>query len=124
MCYLWENFVFLFYLCTKFPEGLTQFGKSKLDATVTDANGELRPCRFYTKNRKAFEDILQNCNLAPVLQLEILTPEVYMKYCTTLRNKKTQTYQSKLSIGVKRSALFHLYRLHNGQGFSPGLIFQ
>jgi hypothetical protein len=41
-----------------------------------------------------------------------------MKYCRSLRNKKCRLYLGKATIGVKRSALFHLYRLHNGAGYS------
>jgi hypothetical protein len=43
-----------------------------------------------------------------------------MRYATTLRNKRTRNYLGKSTLYVKRSALFHLFRVHNGSGYSVG----
>jgi hypothetical protein len=73
--------------------------------------------QLFTKHRVSFSNVLRDCTTSAVIELEVLSPEIYMNYCRSLRNKKSRLYLGKSTIGVKRSALFHLYRLHNGAGY-------
>jgi hypothetical protein len=54
------------------------------------------------------------------VQLDEITPELYINYSRQLRNIKSCSYLGKSTIKVKRSTLFHLFCLHNGEGYNRG----
>lgn len=65
--------------------------------------------------------MLREAREKPVFDSLSLTPDTYMNYLRSLRNQKIRLYLGKLTTGVKWSALFHLFRLHNGAGYPDAL---
>jgi hypothetical protein len=117
-CYLKENFYFLLWLRNTEPTCLTAFGLNVINGFVSNAPAGLSDRQFYARNRAAFQDVVRSCDTTPILVVDVLSPEVYMNYCHSLRNIRTRQYLGKSTIGVKRAALYHLFRLHNGSGYS------
>jgi hypothetical protein len=71
------------------------------------------------KNRDKFIVAMRGCETQPLINEELLTPDIYIDYARTLRKKKQPNQMiGKQAYGVKRAALFHLFRLHNGHGYS------
>lgn len=68
--------------------------------------------------KKKFESMLRNAREKPVVYLHRITADEFMEYVSSLRNQSTGDYLSKSAYGSRRSALFHLFRLHNNLGFS------
>jgi hypothetical protein len=117
-CYLKENFYFLLWLRNSEPLCLTQFGLNRMNAMVTEGPIGLTDRQFFARNRSIFDELTRACDVAPIIDVDVLTPETYMNYCRSLRNQRTRQYLGKSTIGVKRAALYHLYRLHNGSGYT------
>jgi hypothetical protein len=116
-CYTSENFVFLHYLRANKPSALTQDGLLLLyEIEQSVPGGSTRA--MLTRNRAVFEEALRNAGDVPLIVEDEITPRLYMEYIAGLRNNRSRGYLSASAYGVKRSALFHLYRAHNGRGFS------
>jgi hypothetical protein len=75
------------------------------------------PDKLYGKIKGRFQLQLRGCDVVPLIVEGSLSANTYIHYIRTLRNKRTGNYLSRSAYGVKRSALFHLYRLHNGNGY-------
>lgn len=67
--------------------------------------------------RETIQSILRDAYDEPILLLDAVVPADYMSFIITLR-KSNGSYLSSSSYGNKRSALFHLFRLHNRVGFT------
>jgi hypothetical protein len=67
--------------------------------------------------RETVTTILRNAFNEPILILDAVVPADYMSFILTLR-KSDGSYLSSSSYGNKRSALYHLFRLHNRVGFT------
>jgi hypothetical protein len=61
--------------------------------------------------------MLRSATETPVMNLDEITPNRYMEYILTLRHHRTGNYLSTSAYGCRRSALFHLFRLHNRIGY-------
>jgi hypothetical protein len=48
---------------------------------------------------------------------DLLTAVIYIDYLRGQRNIRTRNILSKSAYGVKRAALFHMFRLQNGAGY-------
>jgi hypothetical protein len=118
--YVKEIFTFLLWCRLEEPEVLTEWGLRKLNEFVLEPPQELTARILFPLIRARFDDLLRNADSAPVVKLEEITPDLYMNYSRQLRNSKTRSYLGKSTIQVKRSALFHLFRLHNGEGYNEG----
>jgi hypothetical protein len=117
LCYVNEIFSFLLWLRLNEPSALTTYGLSTLDTYVINSPLNATNKQIFSKNKVSFGNVLRECSTAAVLELDVLSPDIYMNYCRSLRNKKSRLYLGMSTIGVKRLALFHLYRLHNGAGY-------
>jgi hypothetical protein len=117
-CYLKENFQFMVWLQNESPTSLTEYGLRRMNAMFDETPVGLSARQFFSRNRSAFDDLTRGCGYQAIIAVEELTPEIYMDYCRSLRNLWTRNYLGKSTIGVKRAALYHLYRLHNGSGYS------
>jgi hypothetical protein len=118
MCFVKEIFCFLHWCCLNSPAVLTDFGDKCMSGYWLDSPVDCKVNVIFTKNKNEFDDLLRDAGRVPVFKEDILTPEIYMDYCRGLRNKKTRLYLGKSTIGVKRSAIFHLFRLQNGAGYN------
>ena len=69
--------------------------------------------------RNGFVELIQHAAEEAVMMLSAITTSAgYMVYLQSLRHSWTQQEQlSKSCYGNKQSALFNLFRLHNGTGF-------
>jgi hypothetical protein len=117
-CYLKENFYFLIWLRTEQPTSMTAFGLNRITAMVSNAPVGTTDRQFFAHNRAAFDELTRGSDMAPIIDVDVLTPAIYMDYCRSLRNQRTRSYLGKSTMGVKRAALYHLYRLHNGSGYT------
>jgi hypothetical protein len=75
-------------------------------------------CRMYSRFKKSFIAVLRNAEREPLINEAIIVPELFMNYLKGLRHHKKRTYLNQSLYLVKRSAFFHLFRVHNGQGHS------
>jgi hypothetical protein len=116
--YAAESFSFLKWLRKEEPTALSPYGLGRMNKFIDDAPVGINDRKLYTLSRVGFDELLRGCDIAPILDFDNLTPEVYINYVRQLLNKKTGHYLGKSSIGGKRASLFHLYRLHNGAGYS------
>ena len=73
---------------------------------------------MYSRFKKPFAEALRNSENQPLINEAVITPDLFMNYIKGLRHNKKRTYLSQSAYLVKRSAFFHLYRVHNGQGHS------
>jgi hypothetical protein len=117
-CYLKENFYFLLWLRNAQPTCMTAFGMQRITAMVSNAPIGISDRQFFAHNRAAFDELTRGCDMAPIIEVDTVTPGIYMDYCRSLRNQRTRSYLGKSTMGVKRAALYHLYRLHNGSGYT------
>jgi hypothetical protein len=118
MCYVSEIFSFLNWCRLNEPTVLTEHGERIMSGFILGSPVDCSVQKVFNKNKKEFDDYLREASSCPVFYEDVLTPEVYMNYCRGLRNKKTRLYLGKSTIGVKRSAIFHLFRLQNGAGYN------
>jgi hypothetical protein len=116
-CYTSEIFTFLQWLRFNEPNVLTQCARD-LFLYYEAKNPNTNAQRILFVHRQHFETALRNADTIALIKEDQITPHMYMNYCRTLRHRRNRTYLSKSAYGVKRSALFHLYRLHNGDGYS------
>jgi hypothetical protein len=69
-------------------------------------------------NRKDFVNAVRGCDVRPLIREELLSPEVYIDYAKTIRKVRDPNKMlSKMGYGVKRAALYHFFRCHNGNGY-------
>jgi hypothetical protein len=120
ICYISEIFNFLFWVRQNEQAILTDDGKEAMNEYVSAVPEGATSKQVYTKCKRKFDDLLRDAQNKPVFDVVALTPDTYMNYLRSLRNQKNRLYLGKSTIGVKRSALFHLYRLHNGAGYPDG----
>jgi hypothetical protein len=116
-CYVSEIFSFLLWLKTYQPQVLTLHGLEVISSYLIESPNLSRD-KLLGRYRSQFGDILRNADENGIIMLDLITPDLYMNYCRTLRHTRNRTYLSRSAYGVKRAALFHLFRLHNGSGYS------
>ena len=87
---------------------------SQLDGEPNEGEGR----RAYKKRVKLeFEFALRNSRVDPLVNLDYINPEGFVSYIIPLRNGCTNNFLSRSSLGNKRAALNHLFRLHNRIGY-------
>jgi hypothetical protein len=121
MCYVSKIFCFLYWCCLNAPNVLTVYGESTIMAYVLGCPVDCKVQQIFSRNKQEFDDVLHEARTENVFNEEILTPELYMDYCRGLCNNKTLLHLGKSTIGVKCSAIFHLFPLQNGAGYSEAL---
>jgi hypothetical protein len=118
--YVKEIFNLFVWLKKNAPDTLTDVCKSMLvtyEANVGTPDTDVT--KVFKKNWNHFIVAIRECDATPLIVEEELTPEVYVDYARTLRKVKTPGDPLKKGgYGVKRSALFHLFLCHNGNGYS------
>ena len=67
--------------------------------------------------KAGFVNLLQNSGDEPVMNIDKISAQGFMCYLQGLRHPASQERLSNSLYGNKRSALFNLFRLHNGLGF-------
>ena len=99
------------------PAWVTEHGKGRLQYIFTRSEGE--SCRDHgTRLKDQMKVLLRQAVQDPVMNLDAITPQAYMVFVMGLRHGRTGGYLSKSAYNSKRSALYHLYRLHNKRGYS------
>jgi len=68
--------------------------------------------------KSGFALLLQNTAEEPAILQNEITPSGFMVYLQGLRHWRTKERLSKSGYGNKRSAIYNLFRLHNGTGLS------
>jgi hypothetical protein len=115
--YISEIFCFFYWLRQENPEVLTLEGMRIINGYEA-ASPNVNTIRgLFNRNKNSFEAALRGAMDVPLIHLDIITPEIYMMYAQQLRNQRSRAYLSKEAYGVKRSAFFHLFRYHNGNGY-------
>lgn len=64
------------------------------------------------------QDHLRQCYGQPLVIVDNIDASIFMEFLTTLRHSRTGSYLGRSAYQHRRSALFHLFRLHNRSGFS------
>jgi hypothetical protein len=96
---------------------LTEHGRTRLaEAEVRREDETLR----HHRTRKIIEmkALLRDSFDHPVVQVSEITASRYMDFVLSITGKGNIRYLSKSAYGNKRSALFHLFRLHNRVGYN------
>ena len=108
---------------------LTPLGKltvEKLGAPPSESNGKKRDLQKARSSilERALDGVLEQAFL---VNLDVITADEYMEYILTLEKevpdpddptKKKTVPLSKSAYGSHRAALYHLFRMHNGIGYS------
>lgn len=95
---------------------LTEHGRNQLAVISTRREDEnLRSYR--TRKSIAMKSLLRDAFVTNVVRIAAITPSRYMDYILSITGSGTVQYLSKSSYGNKRSALFHLFRMHNRTGY-------
>jgi hypothetical protein len=115
-CYTSEIFCILFWLRNQQHQVLTAHGKHLMDSKI-DKYPELDARQLYKKIRDTFLEELREANSKKNFVEDFFTADIYMDYLRGQRNLRTRSYLSKSAYGVKRAALYHLFRLQNGSGY-------
>ena len=55
----------------------------------------------------------------PLIVVDNITASMFMEFLTTLRHSRKESFLGRSAYQHRRSALYHLYRLHNHIGFTP-----
>jgi hypothetical protein len=96
---------------------LTEYGRTRLaDISTRREDESLHSYR----SRKAIDlkALLRDAYDQQVVLIDAVTPPRYMDYILSITGAGNIKYLSKSSYGNKRSALFHLFRMHNRTGYS------
>jgi hypothetical protein len=116
--YVAYNFFFLLWLFDTNMDCLTAvcvdiiygFSESKPGATHRVlVNSFKEPMKQY----------LREAHNTPLIIEENITASMFMEFLTTLRHSRTDSFLGRSAYQHRRSALFHLFRLHNRMGFTP-----
>jgi hypothetical protein len=96
--------------------GLKQYGMFKV--ALEDKNK-----REHQKRMKAgWIALLKNLNNVALFDFDRITAQPFMEYVSLQANQKTRKPLSNAGYCSKRSAFFHLCRVHNGMG--PNALFE
>lgn len=71
--------------------------------------------------KEDFKPHLREAFNIPLIIIENITASLFIEFLTTLRHNRNGSYLGRSAYQHRCSALFHLYRLHNHNGFSPEL---
>jgi hypothetical protein len=110
--YLNEIITFIRWCRVNQPTWLTTFCQDQM----TDIEQRVDGLGSRVRSR-GVENLLRNATTVPLFHLALMRPEPFMVYIEQCRNGQTGKYLSKSAYGGKRSALLHLFRLHNEIGF-------
>jgi hypothetical protein len=118
--YIGDLATLLMWINDNEPEWLTPHGRRELSAlTPEESEG---PRRFRSRVITVVKDLLRNSDSNPIVFLQLVTAPRYMEYIFQLQNKKRPNcYLSKSSYGNQRSALVHLFRMHNRLGMQQDM---
>jgi hypothetical protein len=107
--YIAESFNFLKWCQKESPTALSPWGLSRMNKFVDDCPVGITNRKIFSLCCNSFDEMLRGCDMIPVIAMESLAPEVSINYARQLRNKKSGNYLGRLTIGIKRAALFHLF---------------
>jgi hypothetical protein len=119
--YIAEIFNLMIWLRHNAPNVLKEAAEKLFSEFEAKAGGvsNIPTSKLYTMNKKEFIIAVRECDVRPLIIENNLTVEVYVDYARTLRKKnKPMEMLGKGAYGVRRAALFHLFRCHNGNGYS------
>ena len=114
--YIGDILHFLGWLVTNYVELVTIYGVQRLQM-IQHVQGNERHRTRSVRIRLQLKTLLRAADVKPLVNLCDLTPVLYMEYVMQLRHRHTGDYLGKSAYGNKRSALYHLFRLHNKSGF-------
>ena len=114
--YCTEILKFLNWCRENTPNWLQSVALLRLDEIQTRAPNK-RVCAFKARVQEALKILLQNAREEPILRIDDITAEGFMKYIMSCRNMFNGCYLSKSACGNLRAALFHIFWLHNRVGF-------
>ena len=96
---------------------ITDYGRAQL-AAINIRNDNETNGRFKTRKALQILDLVRDSYNFPIININNITPDRYMEYIIQLRAPRKR-YLSPSAYGNKRSAFYHLFRLHNRNGFPP-----
>ena len=117
--YLVDNFYFILWCFDNLPEVLTVHGVGNVAEYRSHCPFGATMQVLFRENKQSFIEHLREAEVNAIINLEVLTPRMFMDYVRQLRNLRNGTYLSRSAYGNRRAGLFHLYRLHNNVGFDP-----
>ena len=113
--YLSDILNFLQWVIANEKDWLTEYGSTHLDVILQEVDNEgVRA--YHGRCINSLKGLLRESFVRPIVQIHCVTPSRYMEYIITL-SARNGGFLSKSAYGNKRSALFHLFRLHNHLGF-------
>ena len=109
--YIGDIVHFLGWLLNNHVDLVTPYGAQRLHMIQVIRGNE----RFRTRSarvRLQSKALLRDAHTHPLVNIYDLTPVLFLEYVMTLRHCRHGGYLGKSAYGNKRSALFHLFRLH------------
>ena len=98
------------------PSWFTEYGRQKHREVVRKRTGELY--REYRRRIKAtYAEMFREAKEEPIYDVEVITAKRFMEYLGSQGHFSLGRFLKVGSYGMKRSALNHLFRVHNGYGF-------
>ena len=114
--YVGDIMNFLGWLLNNHVDLVTPYGAQRLHM-IQIARPLERSRPRSTRLRLQWKALLRGAHTHPLVKVFDLTPVLFLEYVMTLRHHRHGGYLGKSAYGNKRSALFHLFRLHNKSGF-------
>jgi hypothetical protein len=114
--YIKAIFAYLLWCWLEESTAPTEWGLWHINEYVLESEINLTARRLFPRVCARFDDLLCSADMAPIVQLDEITSELYINYSRQLQNIKSCSHLGKSTIKVKQSALFHLFCLQNGEG--------
>ena len=115
--YVTDIMQFLSWSVINKPEWVTDYGKARLQYIFVERANERARARS-KRIRLQMKVLLRQCEGSPIMEVDLIRPREYMDFVLSLRHNRHGGYLSKSAYGSKRSALYHLFRLHNQRGYT------
>lgn len=116
--YLGDISLLLQWAMTNQNDWVTAYGNTRL-ADIFVCRENETPRVYKTRLLLQLKALLRDAYDHKVIHLDAITPARYMDYILTLTGRNGNRHLTNSSYNNKRSALYHLFRLHNRTGFPP-----
>lgn len=114
--YLGDITHFLKWVISNEADWLTDYGKTALADVFVQREDET-PRVFRARSVLQLKNLLRDSFDTNIVHIDAITPTRYMDYILTLTGRGGNRHLTQSAYSNKRSALYHLYRLHNRIGF-------
>jgi hypothetical protein len=117
-CYVCDTIHLCRWINTTHPEWYTPYGRIAI-TDIYNRRPDEKPGVHRLRMTTSVTELIRNAGTNPWLHMHLMTASEYMSYLVKVRKKDADgNFLSNSSYGNKRSALYHLFRVHNQTGYS------